>query len=97
MAEPGQLLFTHKEVVEALVKQQGLHEGLWMLYMEFGIQGVNMGPSDDLLVPGAIVPVQKIGLQRGTKENSLTVDAAKVNPRPKDHGKKEAKTLTAGD
>jgi hypothetical protein len=74
--------FTHKELVEALIKTQGLHEGLWSMYVEFGLGAVNAGPSDDQLLPAAIVPVVKIGLQKGEKENAITVDAAKVNPKP---------------
>lgn len=74
--------FSHKELVQALIKHQGLHEGLWMLYVQFGLGATNAGPSDDELLPSAIVPIQKIGLQKGEKENNLTVDAAKVNPKP---------------
>ena len=74
--------FDHKEIVETLIKKQGLHEGLWMIYVEFGLGAINAGPSDDQLLPAAIVPIVKIGLQKGEKENSLTVDAAKVNPEP---------------
>ena len=72
--------FEHKEIVEALIKRQGLHDGLWMLYIEFGLGAINAGPSEDQLLPAAVVPVVRIGLQKGEKENSLTVDAAKVNP-----------------
>ena len=82
MAEPSQFIFSHKEVAQALVKHQGIHEGVWGLYIEFGIQAANAGPTDDQLLPTAIVPVQKIGLQRFVKENNLSIDAAKVNPRP---------------
>ena len=74
--------FSHKELVEVLIKHQGLHEGLWMLYVEFGLGAVNAGPTDDEILPTAVVPIQKIGLQKGEKENNLTVDAAKVNPKP---------------
>lgn len=80
MAELGQITFTHKEVVEALVKQQGVHEGIWGIYIKFGIKGVNMGSSPADVVPTAIIPVLQIGLQRFEEENNLSVDAAKVNP-----------------
>lgn len=73
--------FNHKELVETLIKKQGLHEGLWMIYVEFGLSAVNAGPSDEQLLPAAVVPIVKIGIQKGEKENSLTVDAAKVNPQ----------------
>ena len=63
------LVFTYKEVVEALIKQHGLHEGVWSIYMEFGISGGNAGPSEDMMMPTAIVPIIKIGLIRVEKES----------------------------
>jgi hypothetical protein len=80
MAEATQIVFKHKEVVEALLRRQGIHEGIWGLYVKFGIQGMNIGMSDADLMPAAIVPVLEIGLQKFPKENNLAVDAAKVNP-----------------
>ena len=80
MPEATQYTFSHKEVVEALIKKQGLHAGLWMLYVEFGLGAANVGPAEDQITPAAIVPLVKLGLQKGEKENALTVDAAKVNP-----------------
>jgi len=74
------ITFTHKEMVELLVKAKGLHEGIWGLYVEFGLGAVNIGPNDDEVNPAAFVTIGKIGLQRFTKESSLSVDAAKVNP-----------------
>ena len=80
MAEVGRYKFSHKEVVEALIKKQDLHEGLWMLYVEFGLGAANVGPAEDQMTPAAIIPLVSLGLQKGEKENALTVDAAKVNP-----------------
>lgn len=81
MAQVNQLLFTYKEVAEALVKQQGIHEGLWGIYVEFGITAanINLAPDADI-TPAAIVPVQRMGLQRYEEANNLTVDATEVNP-----------------
>lgn len=84
MGEPEQYIFPFKEVVEALVIKQGLHEGLWSLRVEFGLGAANInsveGSKD--ATPAAIVPIVKLGIQRGKEENNLTVDAAKVNPKP---------------
>ena len=80
MVEISQYDFSFKEVVETLVRTQGLHEGLWQLTFHFGIAASNVGPSDAELKPSAIVPIIKISLLRVEKENNLTVDAAKVNP-----------------
>ncbi|MBI3015408.1 MAG: hypothetical protein HYY65_10185 [Candidatus Tectomicrobia bacterium] len=83
MAEVKQYVFSHKEVVEALVKKQGIHEGIWGLYVEFGIAAANVGPSEDQISPAAIVPIVKLGIQRFDQENNLSVDASKVNPSPR--------------
>jgi hypothetical protein len=85
MAEVRSYTFDYKEVAEALIKKQGIHEGLWGIYMEFGIVAGNIptGPSEQALLPAAIVPVVKIGIQRFDKPSSLTVDAAEINPSPR--------------
>ena len=83
MAETSQVMFSHKEVVEALIKYHGLHEGIWSLLLQFGIQGINVGAGGaDNLVPAAVVPVIALGLQKTNQVNSLSVDAAEVNPAP---------------
>jgi hypothetical protein len=87
MAEASQIMFSHKEVVEALIKKQDLHEGIWALAINFGWQATNMGPTETSLNPAAIAAVLSIGIQRSDKETNLTVDAAKLNPksRPPKH------------
>ena len=72
--------FSHKEVVEELIKKQGLHEGLWGLYVEFGIAAANAGPDSNALHPTAIVPLMKVGLLKTETPTNLTADAAVVNP-----------------
>jgi len=72
--------FTYKDIAEALVKQQGIHEGIWGVYVEFGIAASNIGQTPQDMLPAAIVPVVSIGIQTFPEENNLTVDAAKVNP-----------------
>lgn len=81
MAEIKQITFTHKEVVTALLKQQGIHKGIWGIYVKFGLKATNVGSSDADLMPSAIVPVTDIGLQTFDSLNNLSVDAAEVNPR----------------
>jgi hypothetical protein len=69
--------------VEALIRSSDLHEGLWGLYIEFGLAAANMGQGPADILPTAIIPVKKIGLQRFNEANNLTADAAEVNPSPK--------------
>lgn len=82
MAESTQIVFSHQEVVTALIKQQGIHKDLWGIYVEFGLGAANVstGPDDPNYLPAAVIPVMKIGIQRFTVPSNLTVDAAVVNP-----------------
>ena len=90
MAEVTQYTFSYKEVIEALIKQQGIHEGIWSIRVEFGMGAINVNTEEGSkdITPAAIIAVKSIGLQAGTEINSLTVDAAEVNPRPKGSSKK---------
>ena len=80
MADVTQFLFSYKEIVEALIRKQGIREGIWQLYLEFSIGAANIpqGPDQNNLMPAAIIPVSKIGLLKVEKENNLAVDAAKL-------------------
>ena len=87
MGESKQITFSYKELAEVLVKKQDIHEGIWGLYVRFGINAANIGQNDDELKPSAIIPILELGLQKFEKENNLSVDAAKINPVPKKKGK----------
>ena len=85
MAEAQNYVFSYRELAELLVKKLDLHEGLWMIYVEFGLSAANVGTSKDQILPAAIVPMVKLGIQRVEKDNplsdsALVVDAAAVNP-----------------
>jgi hypothetical protein len=84
MAEAKNYVFDYREIAEILIKAQNIHEGLWGIYIEFGFGAANIqtGPSEDAILPAAIIPVKSIGIQRFDEPNSLTVDAAKANPLP---------------
>jgi hypothetical protein len=94
MPEADRYMFDYKEVAEALVKQQGLREGLWGIAIEFGlgVQNVPTGPDGKTISPAAITFITKVGLNRWKEPNNLTVDAAEVNPevRPKRPGGRRA-------
>ncbi|MBA2526974.1 MAG: hypothetical protein H0V18_14515 [Pyrinomonadaceae bacterium] len=83
MAEATQILYTFKELAEILVKERDLHEGLWGVYVKFGIKAANVGETDADLRPTALVPVLELGLQKFDAVNNLSVDAAAVNPAKK--------------
>jgi hypothetical protein len=82
MPETSQLTFSFKEIVIALIKAQDLHEEIWGLFVNFGLNAQNVGPNENELRPSAMIPILNLGLQKFDKETNLSVDAAKVNPKP---------------
>jgi hypothetical protein len=84
MTEPKYYTFSYQDIVKLLVKQEGIHEGLWSLRVELGLAAVNVNQSEGSLdiIPAALIPIKNIGIQQGMELNALTVDAAVVNPRP---------------
>ncbi len=94
MGAPDKIVFDYKEITELLIKKENIHEGIWALNLDFGLKGANMGPSDEQLVPVAMVAILKIGLQRVDTETNLSVNASKVNPPPNPlTGKRKIRTL----
>lgn len=85
MPEQQMIAFSFKELAKLMVKEQDIHEGLWGIYVEFGLAAANVGsgPDDPSLSPSAIVPIKKIGLQRFTEASNLTINAAVENPLKK--------------
>jgi hypothetical protein len=80
MAEATQITFKYSELVELMIKKQGIHEGIWGLFVNFGLAASNIGPTETNISPAAIVGVIGIGLQKFEKESNIAVDAEKVNP-----------------
>lgn len=81
MSEPTtRIAFSFEEIAEALIKKQGIHQGFWGLYVEFGIGAMNAGPTSDELKPTAMVPIMALGLQTFEVKTNLSVDASVVNP-----------------
>jgi hypothetical protein len=85
MPDANNHVFSHAELAELLIKRLDLHDGLWGVYLEFGLIGANvpLPPDGEQFMPAAVCTVNKIGLQRFDKSSNLTVDAAVVNPRDK--------------
>jgi hypothetical protein len=84
MADPTQYTFSMIEATEALIKQQGLHEGKWLIGIEFNVNIAMMGTGPTDVKPGAMILANGLTLQRAddvTAPPTLVVDAAIVNPR----------------
>jgi hypothetical protein len=85
MAETQQIGFDLREAAIALVRHHGLHEGRWMLALEFNLAAGNFGSDARDAKPGAIVQINKFILARQPAEApdmGAIVDAAEVNPAP---------------
>ena len=100
MAEPTlpkPILVDFTEVVAAMVRHADIHEGIWQLFVEFGITAANMGfrdPNDpdaptgpedgppSYILPTAMIPIKQIGIIPKTHLSNISVDASVVNPKP---------------
>ena len=75
-----QVDFPWQDLTTALVKQAGLHEGLWKVGFSFGLQAMNININKQHL-PAALSFIEKVVLTRVEKIDPLVVDAAVVNPK----------------
>lgn len=93
MADSIQFDYSLRELTTLLVKDQGIHEGRWMVAFEFGFAAMNAGPIPSEIRPAAIVQINKAMLVRAPDgfpaDSPLVVDASQVNPGP------EARKTTA--
>lgn len=91
MPEADQYKFANKELLEMLIKQADVHDGQWVLLVNFAFSAGNFGPSSDQLLPGAVTAIQHIGIQRAVANTpvEMMLDAKKVNPRRTARAKRE--------
>lgn len=82
MPEANNYTFSHKEIVELMIKKADLHEGKWMIQVNFGFGVLNAGPTPEQIIPSGVVGIQSLGIQKAQPDSPaiLTVDAAEVNP-----------------
>lgn len=73
--------FEFKDVLQALVKEAGIEEGIWQLGVEFGFAASNVASEDnvDNLKPAAMIAVNRFTLSRAERASSLTIDASSVD------------------
>ena len=85
--KPKGFFFSHQEIATDLIKKQGLHEGRWKLTLEISLGGTslptNRPDGSQELLPAGLVLITAIGITPTNEVNNLTVDAAEVNPAPK--------------
>jgi hypothetical protein len=83
MAEASTYNFDLNEVTTALIKHQGIHDGSWILAVEFNFGAAFAGAAKEAVRPSAIVQVNKLQLVRQAESlegRPAGVNAAEVNP-----------------
>jgi hypothetical protein len=83
MAEPTQFTFSIVETTEALIKKQGIHDGKWMIAIEFNINIALIGTGPTDARPGAMILANSLQLVKAPESGAppnMVVDAAVVNP-----------------
>lgn len=84
MPEINNYMFSHKELLELLVRKAGVKEGRWVLSMTFGLAPGNFGPTENDLSPGIAVGITSVGIQREAPPSSapraLVIDASTLEP-----------------
>jgi hypothetical protein len=73
-------MYKHSELVTALIKHQGIHEGLWQLSITFGFAAANVGENPESLNPASVTQIAAIGIRPADSLSNIAVDAAAVNP-----------------
>jgi hypothetical protein len=84
VADMTQVMFTHEELVEALLRHHGIRKGLWSLTVNLRTVANNfIADGMEVAGPGCAVIVESVGLQRVTASiPGLTVDAELLAKRP---------------
>jgi hypothetical protein len=79
MADP--ILLEIRDVTIALLRDQKITTGHWFLAVQFGLAaGYLPGRPEGNRVPGALLPVLRIGLQSSDEPLDITVNAAELPP-----------------
>jgi hypothetical protein len=81
--------FSLRELAEMLIRHQGIHSGNYELSINFQIAVGAVGPSENNVLPGAMIGVSGFGLVPAMAIGPNTVDAAIVNPIPKKRASRE--------
>lgn len=82
MAEPTTYTFELKEVAAALIKQQGITEGRWLIGFEFQLNAGMVGKTPEDSLPAAVLNVVRLQLVRVPPEapaSSLVVSASEIS------------------
>jgi hypothetical protein len=77
MPEVEQLLYTHQELTELMLRDRGITSGHWAIFVKLRLLGGNMEVEGGMR-PAAIALIDGVGLQRAEPSFPLAVDASKI-------------------
>lgn len=91
MSDP--IVLSFKELAALIVRDRGIREGNWGVWVKFGIGATNIGEDVNTLLPAAIVPILELGIQEFDSESGLTVNASELwaEPAEKDSGRRASR------
>lgn len=76
-----------KEFTELLIRERNVHSGDWAPYFRFGLNVANINVEYPEGVtnmrPASLVSLLELGIQQFPEPTPMTLDAGKVNPKPK--------------
>lgn len=78
MPETTQMIYSHKELTELILRDRGITSGHWAIYIKFRLVGANVELDEGDLKPVAMTFVESIGVTRVEAPNPLSVDASKL-------------------
>lgn len=83
MAEIKQITYINKELLILLLKDQGIHEGNWILGAQLTFSAMNIGHSSDGsdVSPAGVVGVTGVVIERVPEPLPFSVNAQEVNPK----------------
>jgi hypothetical protein len=76
--------YSNSELGVLLLKDADIHEGLWLITVNFVMSSGNFTPSVDQpesTLPATLIGVQGFGLVRAEGPGPTVLDAEKLNPR----------------
>lgn len=83
MAEVKQIAYSNKDLLILLLKDQGVHEGHWVLGAQLTFTAMNIGHSPDGsdVSPAGVVGVTGVVIERVPEPLPFSVNADEVNPK----------------
>lgn len=79
--QPVQYPFSAQELLTAIVKHKGIHEGIWAFGVRFVFTATTIELNKKPAAPSVINSIDSFYLERTENLTALSVDAAVVNPR----------------